>query len=482
MNQKCLYSLGCALILWASAPHVVLASGCPGNPGQSVGPDVIVGDITGPSNYTVSGGLEALSLGTTSCNLGNAQLKWDQCPANTHPVIGGNLFRWNTVSGATRFEQVGQSWLKHGFTALQGTTCCSNCQSSGTGTRLGIGCSDPYSSDRNGQQGLLGPKYTVNAHTGVYPAACATHPSGGNLGRLEVATSDLIATTGGAGATTRYWSQAQYVASDDSTAHNQNNNASSREITVSGSGSAFTFGFLGSTQREIPAIRQWKNMDAGVLETDVNTPEDDGFNGLVIMDAKATNLGGGVYHYEFAVNNLNSDRSVAVFTVPVSPYATVTNIGFHDVAYRGPDGVGGVTYDGTDWPGAFSSGQVSWATTPFAMNNNANAIRWGTMYNFRFDANLAPTTGNVTLGQYKVVNNVLASTTIPSSVSCVKGDVNGDGLINGADIAMFAAIVVNGGGTPTQRCACDMGPADFLIDANDVNPFANCILAGGGCP
>jgi len=42
----------------------------------STGPDVIVGDITGPANYGATGTLEALSLGTTSCNQGTATLGW----------------------------------------------------------------------------------------------------------------------------------------------------------------------------------------------------------------------------------------------------------------------------------------------------------------------------------------------------------------------------------------------------------------------
>ena len=42
-------------------------------------------------------------------------------------------------------------------------------------------------------------------------------------------------------------------------------------------------------------------------------------------------------------------------------------------------------------PPTVANGKVAWATTPFAANNNANAIRWGTLYNFRFDASLPAT-------------------------------------------------------------------------------------------
>src|ERR1043166_5597009 len=73
------------------------------------GPDVIVGDITGPSNYVATGGLDAISLGTTSCNMGTSNLMWNALPANTHPVIGGTLYRYKVVGGAAHFDQIGQS-------------------------------------------------------------------------------------------------------------------------------------------------------------------------------------------------------------------------------------------------------------------------------------------------------------------------------------------------------------------------------------
>ena len=41
------------------------------------------------------------------------------------------------------------------------------------------------------------------------------------------------------------------------------------------------------------------------------------------------------------------------------------------------------------------------ATETHATNADANALRWGTLYNFRFDANAAPVAGTVTLGLFK---------------------------------------------------------------------------------
>ncbi len=294
--------------------------------------------------------------------------------------------------------------------------------------------------------------------------------------------ADLEITNGGPAATLRYFCQYQYITPDDAAAHNQNNNASTREINVGFPGGFWNL-YFGSnvTQQEIPAIRLWKTIDTGVVETDIETPEDDGFPGLVILAAKATDLGNGFWHYEYAVNNLNSDRSIGTFGVPCGIYTTVQNIGFRDVPYRGGDGIGGVNYNGTDWLGIISNGVVSWATTPFAANNNANAIRWGTLYNFRFDANVPPSNGNVTLQEFKVVTDVVAATIIPSHVECIKGDLSGDGLVDGDDIGMFVQVLA-GGAPPVQKCAGDVqATPDGIIDDADIAPFVNCLL-NGGCP
>lgn len=484
-----------AVCLMTNRP--VYSQGCPGSGMQSTGPDVIVGELANNpfsnpgdiANYTNDTGYDAVSCGTVSCNLGNVALNWQGSPSSTHPVISQNLFRLKLVSGSNRFEHIGVGWLKHGFEAWAENNCCATCNDVAGSVHLGVGCSDPYSASRNGGQSSLGPRWVVNATTGVH-----THPGGypaatGNTGRrVKIKTSDLAVSSGSNPLTVepRFYSEGQYVAADDAAANNKNNNASYRPMGVSGGPTNFTFVKIGSTQRQQAGIRAWKDFDSSVVETDVIVPEDAGANALVMMAAQATDLGGGIWHYEFAVHNLNSDRCVGGFTVPVSGYATVTNIGFHDVDYHSGDGLANVTRDGTDWPATDwatqnSSEKVSWGVAQdYATNNNGNGIRWGTLYNFRFDANIAPTNGDVTLTQYKVVNNVSATTVIPASVSCTRGDINGDGAIDGIDIQLFTDLRMSGGGSPQQRCAADVElSADFVVDDDDIEPFAVCLLNTG---
>ncbi|MEY2784687.1 MAG: hypothetical protein RL277_891 [Planctomycetota bacterium] len=371
----------------------------------ATGPDVIVGDIQDVANYASLNGVEALALGTYSCNQGTQTVSWIS-NNNLHPVIGGNLYKYKVVNGSGRFEHLGMSWLKHGFFALSNNLCCTGCQST-SGSSLGIRCADPYTAARNGSQSGAGPKWQVNASTGVftYPPANPAF-SGSTARRLQVKITDLEASS----ASVRYFGEAQYVTQDDAAAGNDNNNASYRELTVTGSGTAWTFSLTAgqTTQREKPAILAWQAIDPTVQVQNIDT------DGRLILAWKVTEITPGTWHYEYALQNLNSDRSVQAFSLPVGG-AMLTNIGFHDVDYHSGDGIGNVTTLGTDWAVTNTAGTLAWATDTFAVNQNANALRWGTLYNFRFDANVPPTSGSITLTPFKSGSNLVVTAQVPSA-------------------------------------------------------------------
>jgi hypothetical protein len=361
-------------------------------------PDVIVGDLTGTTNYGTVGGITAYSVGTTSCNLGSCWLNWISNIAE-HPVIGQSMYRLKDG----RFEQIGQSWLKHGFTALTGSVCSSSCVAPPNGSHLGVNCSDPYSSGLNGSQSNLGPKVDVNPNTGVYPYPDSRIATTGNaiFKRLQVHNTDLDAASN-PGAV--YFVEGQYVTRDDAQAKNNANNASYRSATI-GIAPTYNLTLTGSTVRQKMGIQAWKATDPSVTETLVGASE-----GLIVVSAKATSLGGGIYHYEYAVENLTNQRAGQSFTVPIPAGTVVTNVGFHDVDYHS-----GEPFDGTDWTPSVASTSVNWATLPFAVSVNANALRWGTLYNFRFDANQAPGTSSVVIDFFRpgTPTSVSVSTVTP---------------------------------------------------------------------
>jgi len=427
-------SLCCAIIFagaFVAAPATAQLTDC-NEPGS--GADVIVGDLPDIQNYASQNGIEAFAVGTTSCNVGDEELLWI-ANTNEHPVIAQNFFKWDPDAGT--FEQLGQSWLKHGFFALQQTLCCECIDA--PSNRLGVGCADPYGAGLNGDAPDLGPKHEVNAHTGIfaYPPSNPL-PITPNVGRrLQIPITKLEAS---ATSTVRYFVEGQYIAPDDAAAGNGNNNASYREVLVDGAGPGWNFSLTGATMREQPAIRAWASLDPDVLETDVQIPGE----GLIIVASKATDLGNGFWHYEYAVHNLNSDRSIQSFEVPVGAGVGVFNIGFND-----PEWHSGEPYDNTDWVGVRTATTVRWDCDSFAVNPNASALRWGTMGTFRFDANFGPEDHNAIIGLFKPGTPASVSAAVRTPpVFIGPQDCNDNGVDDVDDIANGDALDCNGNLVP----------------------------------
>lgn len=136
------------------------------------GPDVIVGELPSLEQFGSAGTQVGLAVGTDSCNNGDQPLNWFALPNNDHPVIPQNLYRQS--GGATnneRFEQIGQSSMKHAFLALENNVCNLGCNTSGcvTGSHLCPGCSDPYTASLNAGPNL-GSRAWVNPFTGFFPS------------------------------------------------------------------------------------------------------------------------------------------------------------------------------------------------------------------------------------------------------------------------------------------------------------------------
>ncbi len=403
-----------------------------------IGPDVIVGDLPATSNWGAVGGIRAYSVGTTSCNIGDTNLDWIS-GNNRHPVIGQNLYRLKDG----RFEMIGQSWLKHGFFALSGSLCFNDCQGT-SGSQLGVHCSDPYSSGLNGSRGGLGPKYQVNATNGDFTYPPTQPSSNSTIGRrLQVQETDVNpALNSGAS----YFVEGHYVTPDDATSGNGLNNASYREAVVTGG--SFNLSLTGTTVRELAAINAWPVHDPPTgSDLMIADKQDIPSDGRFTIVSKATELGGGMWHYEYAVHNLNSHRSARSFSIPLPSGANVTNVGFHDVDYHS-----GEPFDGTDWAVNIASDSITWSTDTFATNANANALRWGTMYNFRFDCDCPPDRDSGTLGLFRTgaPNSTNFTAAIPENIVLLENVLAGN--VNAAVGPVEDVLTVNGSaGTGPER-------------------------------
>ncbi len=373
--------------------------------GTQPGPDVIVGDLPSVDQFGSVGTQVGLAVGTDSCNNGQVDLDWFALPNNDHPVIPQNLYR---MSGGTdntqRFEQVGQSWLKHAFAAASSNTCGFGCNGVG-GSHLGSGCSDLYSSGLNASQSGLGSRAWVNPFTGFFPGSNPNpddhtgHSHTGTSHRVTVAMSDLD-TTQNPGAT--YFAEGQYVTPHEYAwcqAHpgqcNMYNNVSYRRFSVTGI-TNFTFSPIGSTVRSQPAIFAWTGATINQIEPDP------GNDGIAFVGYKVTNLSPRIWHYEYAIYNENLDRAIQSFTIGTG---RVRNIAFHappqEPGWPNDGTVGNTGYSSTPWTTGVSHSSLTWSCETLAQNPNANAIRWGTLYNFRFDSNRPPQAATAVIGFFK---------------------------------------------------------------------------------
>ncbi len=352
------------------------------------GPDVIVGSLPNTNAYGTSPGtnIYAYSVATTSCNIGTANLAW-QANNNNHPVIGQDM--WRLHDG--RFTQIGNSWLKHGFCALQNTGLCPGC--SGGGGCLSFltpGCADPYSAGLNGSQGGLGPRSEVNATTGFFPYPFGGPPnSNAVIGRRVQVHVDDITATSFPGAL--YFVSGHYVAADDAAFGNQANNASYRQVTVAQNGNR-DLNFVGGTQQEQPPIQAWQDNQPTVTLVDLQAPGD----GLFILGYDVIDNGNGTWRYEYALYNMYSDRSARSFFVPIPNGASVTDIGFRDNPWHSGD-----ERSTTDWSSNLTQLGLTWETQTFAQNVDANACRWGQLFNFWFTCDAAPTDNTASMEFFK---------------------------------------------------------------------------------
>jgi hypothetical protein len=425
-------------------------------------PDLIVGNLHGVFRHGTTSGITGYSVGTDACNLGTCWLNWTG-GSNKHPVIGQNMFRLKDG----RFEQLGQSWVKHGFASDQALSCSTDCIPSPTWDHMGVNCSDLYASDENGFQTLMGPKGEVNPYTGYFPYPATDGNRTGNViyKRLQVRNTDVDpALNPGA----RYFVEAQYITSDEGPQANTLNNASYRRVTVAAQGpTTFNVSVVDATHVGEAAIHAWKAQDPSVVET-IGKVDGDGY---YILAAKVTALGGGLYQYEFALQNVNASFGATAFSVPMPVGTSIAQVGFHDVDYHSGD-----LQDGTDWSGSTGAGGGAYvwnAALSVAPGLRPNVLAWGTLYNFRFVANAPAGTHDVilrfnsgTIPGSQPPSELRISTLTPSACdadgSCDPGETCAGCPSDCADQGGGGGCCGDGtceSGEDAQRCFIDCAPA-----------------------
>ncbi len=218
-------------------------------------------------------------------------------------------------------------------------------------------------------------------------------------GRLQVKDDDLDpAMNVGA----LYYLESQYIAQDDASFGNAMNNASHRPTDISILNGKFRFDAQDVTVPGEPAIYAWGKNDpqglcdvaltpcvldvdcpgvgemclpnrycqgdstpcitsadcavgdacVGVIETVIQLPGE----GRFILAAKASPLRTAEWRYDYAVFNMNSDRSGAFFRVPVPMNQQNRDLFFRDVDYHS-----GEVFDLTDWAAVEAGDTITWS-------------------------------------------------------------------------------------------------------------------------
>ncbi|GJM22923.1 MAG: hypothetical protein DHS20C15_28380 [Planctomycetota bacterium] len=410
---------------------------------------------------TFPNGRAGLSMATTSCNLGTVNVPWLQANnvlQEDHPGIGMNLFREAdyTVSGQSisRFEQVGVSWVKHGFFALSNSQCIP-CQNPSNGTFLGVGCSDTYGTGNNGDRYWLGPRSEWNPHLGTWDADNSffdgtpagdgfRNENGSGNGsvdhRLEAFDSDLGDTSA------NYYYEAIYLVRGD---EDISNNIGSRECFMNWNGFSwqFTTPSSGNPLIEGPALsKHWGDTRVTqALQDDPNAvPGDPSDDGNVVLAVDVTDLGNGTWRYEYALYNWTLDRGVDSFSVPA--FGPVSDFYFHDTDQEAAN----------DWVPVVNGKNITWTFPGVNLPGHkvAGPLEWGTVYNFGFTSIYPPATHDAALGIHEAGNGgdllaveTRAPTGLSISADVIAPETGGsvELIVRGGNHgAMIGALSVNG--------------------------------------
>src|SRR4029453_7549169 len=162
-----------------------------------------------------------------------------------------------------------------------------------------------------------------------------------------------------------------------------------------------------------PAIQAWAATGATVQQVE----PDPGNDGLFFVGYKVTGPTSGLWYYEYAIFNMNLDRAIQSFEVVFGFPVPLSNIDFHappqEPGWTNDGTQNNEGYSSTPWTFTNNGFSATWNCETFAQNQNANAIRWGTLYNFRFDSSAPPSVSEATISFFKTGSPVTVDVVAP---------------------------------------------------------------------
>lgn len=405
------------------------------------GPEIVAHDLPSFVGYASSNGERAFSAGAVWCNLGQAPAAWEGSSAN-HPISVLNLVR--VENGVLR--HLGASWASHQVCALQ-TAICASCTPAGSGCApaLGVGCSTSSTASSLGVQTQMSRRSDVNPSTGAFPFPFAAgSPSGSLERRCRAAIADIDPAL---------HPNAIY-AFELVTIHPSEGDASARCVTRR----VTTASMLGTPLPQGPAnegstaIDLWAALVPGVVVSETNAEGD----GRVLVASAVTEIGRGLYRYDYAIENIDSHDAIESVRLALPPNATAS-----DATWHAPAPHSGEPTSSTPWTIELSAREIAWAGERFVDNPNANALRWGTTASLSVVVNRPPASGSLSLTRFRSATTVALAAIVPAEPSSA-ADLDGDGTVAAADLSILL-----GAWGSCVGCPADLS-GDGTVDATDL--------------
>lgn len=325
------------------------------------------------------------------CNPGTVVIPWQAAMQPNHPKFGFLIVR----VANDRLEQISdRSYCKHAFTSTNYSGSCGSCVNPGTGSVMGIHCSDTYGAGNNADRNWLGPADEIDPWLGTWnPVGSYFDQGDPNVGapgnndgvrspsysgsdnvknRVTVQEQDLLTPNA------QYFYGIHLLHQGEAVA-NRGDNLASRGFNPTYNGSSWSLNNNSVGQAYGTILQRWPgaSVDSGQNGND---------DGRFFVAVKVTPIGGGQYHYEYAVHNVDNSRGGATFRVPIDAAATASNFTFGDID----------TNTLNDWTAARVGNEVVF-TAPAT-----NPLNWNTIYNFGFDADRAPGASAVVLDEARI--------------------------------------------------------------------------------
>lgn len=327
-------------------------------------------------------------------NVGTAEVPWyskftiphDPYNNDQHPFLNWAMYR--EIDG--RFEQIGYSGVKHAFLTIN-SNCTVNC---GDNHILWLGCEDVYGVGNNDSSSALGPRAGIEADTGFWdncnsffdPNCVGSQQASSNntdQNRLVVHTSDLEDVDND-----NIFIQAWYLIRDDINIFNTMGYRSLNPSENLGSwnmnpANDFTNG--AALDNYVPP----NTISAMQASQTVETGE-----GQFTVAVKVVDIGGGLYRYNYAVENYEFDPRFISYSIPLSDFLTFTDAVFvdpeHDVV--------------NDWQFNRNNGVLT------IQGNASNEQDWGMLFSFSFTTNTAPVVSEISINAANMPVNPLNTT------------------------------------------------------------------------